>query len=69
MAKAKGALIASQEALAQVGTPVPILVCVTIETTGTMLVGTDVEAAVAALELGEAGLASPCIDRMRTVSH
>ena len=47
--QAKGALIASQEALAEVRTRVPILVSVTIETTGTMLVGTDIEAAVTAL--------------------
>ncbi len=44
------AVLAAREAMAEVGLEVPIQVQVTMETTGTMLVGTDEAAALAALE-------------------
>ncbi len=45
----KAALLAARDAFQAVGRGVPIIVSVTIESTGTMLVGADVQAAVAAL--------------------
>ncbi len=44
------AVLAVREAMAEVGREVPLQVQVTIEATGTMLVGTDEQAALAALE-------------------
>ncbi|MEN2982485.1 MAG: homocysteine S-methyltransferase family protein [Thermus sp.] len=44
------AVLAAREAMAEVGREVPLQVQVTLETTGTMLVGTDEQAALAALE-------------------
>jgi 5-methyltetrahydrofolate--homocysteine methyltransferase len=44
------AVLAAREAMAEVGREVPLQVQVTIEATGTMLVGTDEQAALAALE-------------------
>ncbi|MFQ5504936.1 MAG: homocysteine S-methyltransferase family protein, partial [Planctomycetota bacterium] len=48
--QAKCAVAASREAMDACGREVPILTTVTIETTGTMLVGSDVAAALATLE-------------------
>ena len=45
----KAAIIGAQDALAEAGIEVPILVSVTIETTGQMLVGSEIGAAVTAL--------------------
>ena len=44
------AVLAVREAMAEVGREVPLQVQVTFEATGTMLVGTDEQAALAALE-------------------
>ncbi|WP_105317836.1 methionine synthase [Thermus tenuipuniceus] len=44
------AVLAAREAMAEVGKEVPLQVQVTMEATGTMLVGTDEQAALAALE-------------------
>ncbi|RTI23697.1 homocysteine S-methyltransferase family protein, partial [Thermus scotoductus] len=44
------AVLAAREAMAEVGREVPLQVQVTMEATGTMLVGTDEQAALAALE-------------------
>jgi 5-methyltetrahydrofolate--homocysteine methyltransferase len=46
----KLAVIASRDAMAELGREVPIFCTVTIETTGTMLVGSDIAAAVTTLE-------------------
>ncbi|HEB53289.1 MAG TPA: methionine synthase, partial [bacterium] len=46
----KLAVIAARDAMAELGREVPIFCTVTIETTGTMLVGSDVAAAVTTLE-------------------
>ena len=47
---AKAAIVGSREAMAQVGRDVPIQVQVTIETTGRMLPGTEISAALVALD-------------------
>jgi 5-methyltetrahydrofolate--homocysteine methyltransferase len=46
----KIALIAARDVMAKLGREVPVMVSLTIEQTGTMLVGTDLAAAAAALE-------------------
>lgn len=46
----KTAILASRDAMAELGREVPIFCTVTIETTGTMLVGSDVAAALTTLE-------------------
>ena len=46
----KLAVLASRDAMAELGREVPIFVTVTIETTGTMLVGSDIGAALTTLE-------------------
>lgn len=46
----KAAVIAAHEAMAATGRTVPILVNVTVETTGTMLLGSEIGAALTALE-------------------
>jgi 5-methyltetrahydrofolate--homocysteine methyltransferase len=46
----KLAVLASRDAMAELGREVPIFCTVTIETTGTMLVGSDIAAAVTVLE-------------------
>lgn len=46
----KLAVIAARDAMAELGREVPIFCTVTIETTGTMLVGTDIQGAVTTLE-------------------
>jgi len=46
----KLAILASRDAMAELGREVPIFCTVTIETTGTMLVGSDIAAAVTTLE-------------------
>ncbi|MGB2985419.1 MAG: methionine synthase [Phycisphaerae bacterium] len=48
--QAKAAIVAATDAMIEKQRRVPILCTVTIETTGTMLVGTDISAAVVALE-------------------
>ena len=48
--QAKCAVLASREAMRQTGDEIPISVTITIETTGTMLVGTEVSAALVVLE-------------------
>ncbi|MEY9875299.1 5-methyltetrahydrofolate--homocysteine methyltransferase [Streptacidiphilus sp. MAP12-33] len=48
--QAKAAVLGSKAALAEAGLTLPILVHVTVETTGTMLVGTEIGAALTALE-------------------
>ncbi|MFQ5494526.1 MAG: methionine synthase, partial [Phycisphaerae bacterium] len=48
--QAKAAVVAATDAMEEKGRAVPIFCTVTIETTGTMLVGTDMAAALAALE-------------------
>ncbi len=48
--QAKSAVIGAQRALAATGADLPILVQVTVETTGTMLVGSEIGAALTALE-------------------
>lgn len=47
--QAKSAIIGSKRAMAELGTPIPIFVSVTIETTGTMLLGSEIGAALTAL--------------------
>ena len=57
----KAAVIAAHEAMAQVGREVPICVSVTVETTGTMLMGSEIGAALTALEpLGISSLGLNC---------
>ncbi|MFP4106769.1 MAG: methionine synthase [Phycisphaerae bacterium] len=46
----KTALTAARDAMEQEGIEIPIMVSVTVETTGTMLIGADIAAAAAALE-------------------
>lgn len=48
--QAKAATIAAQRAMADEGARVPLIVQVTVETTGTMLLGTEIGAALTALE-------------------
>jgi len=48
--QAKAAIIGSKRALKAAGSDVPVLVQVTVETTGTMLLGTEIGAALTALE-------------------
>ncbi len=48
--QAKAAVLASHAAMAATGRRVPILVSVTVETTGTMLLGSEIGAALTALE-------------------
>ncbi|HXE72875.1 MAG TPA: methionine synthase, partial [Candidatus Nitrosotenuis sp.] len=48
--QARCALAGIQDAFADLGRQVPVMVSVTIETTGTMLMGTEIAAALAALE-------------------
>jgi 5-methyltetrahydrofolate--homocysteine methyltransferase len=46
----KAAITGAQRAMAALGTPVPIIAQVTVETTGTMLLGSEIGAALTALE-------------------
>jgi 5-methyltetrahydrofolate--homocysteine methyltransferase len=48
--QAKAAVIGAQRAMAATGTSLPLAVNVTVETTGTMLLGTEIGAALTALE-------------------
>ncbi|MCP4245820.1 MAG: methionine synthase [bacterium] len=48
--QAKGAIAAADQAMQRTGRQVPITCTVTIETTGTMLIGTEIAAAVVALD-------------------
>ncbi|WP_028935859.1 methionine synthase [Pseudonocardia spinosispora] len=48
--QAKAAVIAAKRAMAQAGRTVPIITHVTVETTGTMLLGSEIGAAMTALE-------------------
>ncbi|MGI8647705.1 MAG: methionine synthase [Acidimicrobiales bacterium] len=48
--QAKAAIIGAQRAMEQVGRTVPVLCTVTVETTGTMLLGSEIGAALTALE-------------------
>ncbi len=48
--QAKAAIVAATDAMNEADTHIPILCTVTIETTGTMLVGTDIAAALTALQ-------------------
>jgi 5-methyltetrahydrofolate--homocysteine methyltransferase len=48
--QAKAAVLASHAAMGELGMRVPILVSVTVETTGTMLLGSEIGAALTALE-------------------
>ncbi len=48
--QAKSALLAFRDACRDLGKDLPVIVSITIETTGTMLLGTEVTAALAALE-------------------
>jgi 5-methyltetrahydrofolate--homocysteine methyltransferase len=48
--QAKSAIIGAKRAMAADGRPVPIIMQVAVETTGTMLLGTEIGAALAALE-------------------
>ncbi len=48
--QAKAAVVGSQRALAAAGSDLPVLVSVTVETTGTMLLGSEIGAALVALE-------------------
>jgi 5-methyltetrahydrofolate--homocysteine methyltransferase len=48
--QAKAAVIGTQRAMRDAGTDVPVLVQVTVETTGTMLLGSEIGAALTALE-------------------
>ncbi len=59
--QAKAAVLGAQRALAATGADLPILVQVTVETTGTMLVGSEIGAALTALEaLGVDALGLNC---------
>jgi 5-methyltetrahydrofolate--homocysteine methyltransferase len=59
--QAKAAVIGAQRALAAAGVDLPVLVQVTVETTGTMLLGTEIGAALTALEpLGVDGIGLNC---------
>jgi 5-methyltetrahydrofolate--homocysteine methyltransferase len=48
--QAKAALIGAKRSIAAAGTDLPLIVSVTVETTGTMLLGTEIGAALTALE-------------------
>src|SRR5690606_14095070 len=48
--QAKAALIGARRAMAEVGREVPLICSVTVETTGTMLLGSEIGAALTALE-------------------
>lgn len=48
--QAKSAIVGAQRALADLGVDVPIMASVTVETTGTMLLGSEIGAALTALE-------------------
>ncbi|OYO24266.1 methionine synthase [Enemella dayhoffiae] len=48
--QAKAAVIGAKRALAETGVDLPVIVNVTVETTGTMLLGTEIGAALTALE-------------------
>jgi 5-methyltetrahydrofolate--homocysteine methyltransferase len=48
--QAKAALIGAKRSIAATGTDLPLIVSVTVETTGTMLLGTEIGAALTALE-------------------
>ncbi len=52
--QAKSAIVACIDAMAETGVELPIFCTVTIETTGTMLVGTEMAAAIVALEAYDA---------------
>jgi 5-methyltetrahydrofolate--homocysteine methyltransferase len=54
MLQVKGAVAGAVEAFVQTGTKLPLIVQITIETTGTMLLGTEIGAALTALEPFEA---------------
>jgi len=59
--QAKAAVLGARRALAAAGRDVPVFVQVTVETTGVMLLGTEIGAALAALEpLGIDGLGLNC---------
>jgi 5-methyltetrahydrofolate--homocysteine methyltransferase len=59
--QAKSAVIGAQRAMTAAGVDAPILVQVTVETTGTMLLGTEIGAALGALEaLGIDGMGLNC---------
>ncbi len=59
--QAKAAVVGAQRAMADTGRDVPILAQVTVETTGTMLLGTEIGAALTALRtLGVAGIGLNC---------
>jgi 5-methyltetrahydrofolate--homocysteine methyltransferase len=59
--QAKAAVIGAQRAMGAVGLEVPIIVQVTVETTGTMLLGSEIGAALTALEpLGIAAIGLNC---------
>ncbi|HEU5454789.1 MAG TPA: homocysteine S-methyltransferase family protein, partial [Nocardioides sp.] len=59
--QAKAAVVGCKRALAEAGDSLPILVQVTVETTGTMLLGSEIAAALTALEpLGIDGIGLNC---------
>jgi 5-methyltetrahydrofolate--homocysteine methyltransferase len=59
--QAKAAIIGAQHAMSRYGITVPILCTVTVETTGTMLLGSEIGAALTALEpLGIAAIGLNC---------
>jgi 5-methyltetrahydrofolate--homocysteine methyltransferase len=59
--QAKAAVVGTRRAMTAAGRPVPLLVEVTIETTGTMLLGSEIGAALTALEpLGIDGIGLNC---------
>jgi len=59
--QAKAAVVGCRRALAEAGDSLPILVQVTVETTGTMLLGSEIAAALTALEpLGIDGIGLNC---------
>jgi len=59
--QAKAAVIGARRALADRGSDIPILAQVTVETTGTMLLGSEIGAALTALqEMGVAGIGLNC---------
>ena len=75
--QAKSAIIGAQRAMHRAGESVPIIVQVTVETTGTMLLGTDITAALTALEpLGVSAIGLNCAtgptemsEHLRTLSN
>ncbi|WP_409482931.1 methionine synthase [Arsenicicoccus dermatophilus] len=59
--QAKAAVVGARRALAAAGETLPVLVSVTVETTGTMLLGSEIGAALVALEaLGVDGIGLNC---------